>query len=87
MLVEDARKDYSFSDNPLVIDESGVVFHLGISINTVDNYPLGTLWVVDKEPGTLTDNQIKMMQALASQTNRLLEERKNNIGYLVAKDH
>ncbi|MBS3777319.1 MAG: GAF domain-containing sensor histidine kinase [Bacteroidales bacterium] len=79
MLVEDARKDYRFSDNPLVIDKPGIVFYLGIPLNTVDNYPLGTLCVVDKEPRDLKDNQIKMMQALARQTNRLLEARKNNI--------
>ena len=79
MLVEDARKDYRFSDNPLVTDEPKIVFYLGIPLITTDKYPIGTLCVVDKTPRTLSESQIKMIQALSRQTIRLLEARKNNL--------
>lgn len=79
MLVEDARKDYRFSDNPLVTDEPKIVFYLGIPLITTDKYPIGTLCVVDKTPRTLSENQIRMIQALSRQTIRLLEARKNNL--------
>jgi len=79
MIVEDARKDYRFSDNPLVTDEPKIVFYLGIPLITTDKYPIGTLCVVDKTPRTLSESQIKMIQALSRQTIRLLEARKNNL--------
>lgn len=79
MLVEDARKDYRFSDNPLVTDEPKIVFYLGIPLITADKYPIGTLCVVDKTPRTLSESQLKMIQALSRQTIRLLEARKNNL--------
>ena len=79
MLVEDARKDYRFSDNPLVTDEPKIVFYLGIPLITTDKYPIGTLCVVDKTPRTLSESQIKMIQARSRQTIRLLEARKNNL--------
>ncbi|KEO75796.1 response regulator [Anditalea andensis] len=79
-VVQDARIDDRFNDNPLVTGYPHVVFYAGISLVSSDNAPIGALCVKDIEPRSLNTSQIDALKKLSRQVQRLLElRRKNNI--------
>ncbi|WP_140485650.1 GAF domain-containing sensor histidine kinase [Flavobacterium sp. GSA192] len=75
-IVQDARNDHRFYDNPLVIEEPNVVFYAGAPLVSQNGLPLGTLCVIDNKPNELSENQIKSLKALSNQAMKLLELRK-----------
>lgn len=76
-IIEDARKDLRFMDNPLVKDMNAI-FYAGVRLINSDGYPLGTLCVFDTKPRTLSKSQKKALIALAYQVVNLFEARKRN---------
>ncbi|OAD92554.1 ATPase [Aequorivita soesokkakensis] len=76
-IVEDARNDPRFHDNPLVT-EMHAIFYAGVRLVNSDGYPLGTLCVFDKKPRTLSKQQKTALTALAYQVVNLFEARKRN---------
>jgi len=74
LVVEDAAADPRFSDNPLVT-ESGYRFYAGAPVEA-GGMPIGTVCVLDREPRTLTQQQVDTLQALARQVARLIELRR-----------
>lgn len=76
-IVEDARKDPRFIDNPFV-KEMNAIFYAGVRLINSDGYPLGTLCVFDTKPKTLLKSQKKALIALAYQVVNLFEARKRN---------
>jgi len=79
MLVEDARLDARFCDNPLVVSYPYAVFYAGVPLLTEDGYALGTLCVMDNKPRALTDTQLSVLRALATQIVQLMKSRRNAI--------
>jgi signal transduction histidine kinase len=77
-IVNDARKDIRFFDNPLVVGDPNVIFYAGIPLTDKDNLPLGTLCVIDHKPKELSDSQINSLLALSNQVMNLLTLRKQN---------
>ncbi len=75
MLIEDATQDPRFSQNPMVVGESGLRFYAGMPVFSPDGLPVGTLCVMDRIPRTLTKDQRATLRVLASQTNARLELR------------
>jgi diguanylate cyclase (GGDEF)-like protein len=75
LMVEDARQDIRFHDNPSVVDHPYVRFYAGVPLLSSDGYALGTLCVFDSEPRLLAPDQGEAMWALARQVGRLLEMR------------
>jgi signal transduction histidine kinase len=76
-VIEDAREDDRFKDNPLV-KEHNAIFYAGVPLVNEDNYPLGTLCVYDTRPRKLNDHQVKAMIKLGSQVVNLFELYKKN---------
>lgn len=79
LLVQDARMDKRFSDNPLVTGNPYAIFYAGVPLVTSHGFALGTLCVVDHQPRTLTETQINSIQILAKQVVQLMELRKANL--------
>lgn len=65
-VVSDARNDPRAFANPLVAGEFGLQFYLGVPLHTQDGFNLGTLCVLDKQPRTVTQDQIDTLTDLAS---------------------
>ncbi len=76
-IIEDARKDNRFKDNPLVTDMNAI-FYAGVRLVNSEGYPLGTLCVFDTKPRVLTKSQKKALTAMAYQVVNLFEARKRN---------
>lgn len=76
MVVEDARQDSRFCENPLVTDKPHVVFYAGVPLVNSNGYPLGTLCAIDDRPHTLSAYQLETLQMLARQVMQLLELRR-----------
>ena len=78
-IVEDAREDIRFSDNPFIQDDPKLVFYAGIPLVNENGYPLGTLCVIDATPKDLDDEQILLLKKLARQTVNLMELRRSQM--------
>ena len=65
-LVTDAVADPRTLANPLVAGDFGLRFYLAVPLTTHDGFNLGTLCVLDREPRTVTDDQIALLKSLAS---------------------
>jgi signal transduction histidine kinase len=75
LVVEDARNDVRFHDNPLVAGRPHIRFYAGHRLLAPGGEAVGTLCVIDAKPRTLTGEQREALQALAHQVMALLELR------------
>jgi len=67
LIVPDPISDERFMSSFLV-EEIGIRFYAGvplITVDTVDNYPIGTLAVMDRVPHLMTAEQIDSLRFLA----------------------
>ncbi len=78
-IVQDARNDERFYDNPLVIGEPYVIFYAGVPFMGEEGLPLGTLCVIDHKPKLLNQSQIRSLSALSNQVSNLLKLRKSKL--------
>jgi len=78
-IIEDARLDARFKDNPLVTGDPNVIFYAGIPLVNQDDFSLGTLCVIDDNPKTLTTEQLDGLKTLANSVINLLELRRKNV--------
>lgn len=85
LIIEDARKDKRFFDNPLVTGIKAI-FYAGVPLVTPDGAKLGTLCVYDHEPRSLNTEQINTLIKLAKQVVNLFEQRKQNLELLALKN-
>ena len=74
-IINDARKDDRFSDNPLITGSPNMVFYAGVPLNTSEGFPLGTLCVIDNKSRELNQSQKDSLKLLAKQVVSLLELR------------
>ena len=65
-LVEDARSDSRFSDNPLVTGPPKIRFYAGCPILSPGGYRIGTLCLIDPEPRTLDRGGRQALRDLAA---------------------
>jgi GAF domain-containing protein len=78
-IIQDARKDIRFHDNPLVTGDPFVIFYAGVPLVSENGLPLGTLCVIDNEPKLLSQSQRDSLKALSNQVMNLLKLRKSNL--------
>ncbi len=64
MIVEDARKDERFIDNPLVVNPPHIVFYAGRPLH-FDGQRVGTLCIADTKPRTLSMEEVANLNDLA----------------------
>ncbi len=76
-IIEDARKDERFQDNPLVSDYKAI-FYAGAPLVDSDGFKLGTLCVYDHKPRQLNEQQISAIISMAKQVIHLFEQRYQN---------
>lgn len=78
LVVEDARADDRFADNPLVIGGPRIRFYAGWPITAGDGSILGTVCVIDRVPRRLTADQERGLGRIAEMASALVEERRRN---------
>ncbi len=67
LVINDARKDERFHENPIVTGYPNVVFYAGVPLTDNEGFSLGTLCVIDDNPKDLNEKQLDALQILASQ--------------------
>jgi len=78
LIIPDARQDARFAENPLTTGTPHVTFYAGAPLITPTGEALGSLCVMDQQPGQLGEEQQEMLQLLARQVISLLEKRRTN---------
>lgn len=73
LVVPDATQDERFRTNPLVTGHPNIRFYAGAPILSPDGYPIGTVCVVDTQPRKIDESQIKALEFLSLQVNKLLQ--------------
>ena len=76
MVVEDAREDIRFHDNPVVTGDPHVRFYAGAPLISSDGLPLGTLCVFDARPQRLDAARAEALAALSRQVMLVMELRR-----------
>lgn len=75
-IVEDARRDPRFADNPLVTGRPHIVFYGAIPLMVGDDpQPVGALCVLDHQPRVLPDEVLDSLRTIARQCETLLAQR------------
>lgn len=78
MVVEDARTDPRFADNPLVTGAPFIRFYAGASLVTPQGHAIGTLCVFDAAPRRLSHGQLTALRALTRRVVDQLEMRRQS---------
>jgi excisionase family DNA binding protein len=65
-VVEDARRDARFQDNPLVKGEPHIRFYAGYPLLDANGLPFGTLCVLDREARRLRERELRALRELAA---------------------
>ncbi|WP_019037021.1 GAF domain-containing sensor histidine kinase [Psychroflexus tropicus] len=76
LIVNDAREDERFKNNPLVTGQPNIAFYAGMPISSKGGYALGTLCVIDSKPKVLSTSQINALKSLSKLVQKLFESRK-----------
>jgi GAF domain-containing protein len=76
-IVENTATDPRFAATPLVLGEPYIGFYAGFPVYGVDELPLGTLAVLDREPRKLTRREMESMVQLAEVVSEELLRRSN----------
>lgn len=61
-VIEDARKDARFADNPLVTSPPHVIFYAGRPLRNAEGFNVGTLCIIDHEPRLFSDDDRRSLQ-------------------------
>lgn len=73
LVVEDLAKDKRFANNPEV-KERGIRFYAGAPLRTKNGHVVGSLCVIDTKPQTVNEEQKLLLQVLADQLMKHMQE-------------
>ncbi|MDR5740520.1 PAS domain S-box protein [Caballeronia sp. LZ016] len=79
LVVEDARRDPRFRDNPAVTGPMSVRFYAGVPLRSADGYVLGTLCAIDTVERSLSHDERAAMRDLARTVERELLSRETAV--------
>lgn len=85
MIVEDAREDERFVDNPYVQDDPNIRFYAGAPLRTAEGHGLGTICAIDDEPRSLTEEQQRGLEALSRMVMTQLDLRRRSLEFRSVK--
>jgi len=71
-VVEDARKNPMFQNNPLVTGKPHIVFYAGAPLINPDGYVIGTLCVIDTKERSFSNQEADQLKILANQSNEII---------------
>ena len=80
MVVEDARADPRFADNPLVTGDPRIRFYAGAPLVTGSGHAIGTVCVIDAQPRRVDPAQLESLRFMAQQVMTTLENRRRDAG-------
>lgn len=66
LVVADASQDDRFANNPLVTGPPHIRFYAGVPIKSIDDYPVGTMCILDREPRMLREGERELLQLYAA---------------------
>ncbi len=66
MVVSDASRDDRFEDNPLVVGDPRIRFYAGLPLRAGNGSKLGTLCLIDRAPRSMSGNDLRLLDDLAS---------------------
>lgn len=75
LVVEDAREDERFADNPLVTGPPYIRFYAGMPLHSAEGHIVGTLGCIDPEPRHMSESELAILRNLAVSVEELLEQR------------
>lgn len=75
--IPDAMNDVRFKNSPLVTGEPYIRFYAGVPLITSDGHTIGSLCVIDQQPKTLSEKQVKCLEILSKQVMHRLELLRN----------
>ena len=89
MVVEDARLDPRFCENPLVTGDPEIRFYAGAPLVSPEGYPLGTLCVIDRKPRQLAEAERERLADLAIGVASVLDLHRSTgrLQHLATHDH
>jgi diguanylate cyclase (GGDEF)-like protein len=76
LVVQDARNDPRFVDNPLVVGSPEIRFYAGAPVRLEDGSCVGSLCVIDRAPRRLSPEQLDILRQLARAAAAALEGRR-----------
>lgn len=74
-VVPNACEDERFADNPLVTGDFHLRFYAGVALRSTNGRPLGTLCLIDRQPKTMTPEELMLLTDLAAWAERELNLR------------
>ena len=75
-MVDDARRDDRFVENPLVTGPPHIRFYAGVPLRTSTGHALGTLCVIDREPHYPAPRKIRLLETIRDAVVAQLELRR-----------
>jgi diguanylate cyclase (GGDEF)-like protein len=66
VVVQDATKDWRFSEHPAVTGDSSIRFYAGVPLKTKEGHTIGTVCAIDRRPRSFSARDLVILEELAA---------------------